>query len=107
MMFCKTCGSILKPIRENGKTVFFCSKCNKKQEQKEDVVLKEKINEDREIVVISEEEDLKTYPLTKAVCKKCGHDKAHYKIVQTRSSDEAPTRFFICEKCKFRWREYN
>ena len=41
------------------------------------------------------------------ICPKCGHDKATYELKQTRSADEAPTRFFTCKKCKHKWREYD
>ena len=41
------------------------------------------------------------------VCPECGNDKAYYEIKQTRSADEAPTRFFTCTACKHSWREYS
>ncbi|GAH37902.1 unnamed protein product, partial [marine sediment metagenome] len=39
-------------------------------------------------------------------CKKCGNEKAFFWTVQTRSGDEAETKFFKCTKCEFTWREY-
>ena len=39
--------------------------------------------------------------------KQCGHDKAYYELKQTRSADEAPTRFFECAKCGHKWRDYD
>ena len=41
------------------------------------------------------------------VCDDCGHTKAWYTIKQTGSADEPPTRFFKCQDCGHRWREYN
>ena len=41
------------------------------------------------------------------VCPECGHDKAYYELKQTRSADEAPTRFFECAKCGHKWRDYD
>jgi DNA-directed RNA polymerase subunit M len=40
-------------------------------------------------------------------CDQCGHGKAWYTIKQTASADEPPTRFFKCQDCGYRWREYN
>ena len=46
-------------------------------------------------------------PVTNETCPECGHDKAIYKMLQTRSADEAPTRIFTCTKCKHTWRAYD
>lgn len=40
-------------------------------------------------------------------CEECGHGKAWYTIKQTGAADEPPTRFFKCQDCGYRWREYN
>ena len=40
-------------------------------------------------------------------CEDCGHGEAWYTIKQTGSADEPPTRFFKCQECGHRWREYN
>ena len=40
-------------------------------------------------------------------CGECGHGKAWYTIKQTGTADEPPTRFFKCQDCGNRWREYN
>ncbi|GAI81579.1 unnamed protein product, partial [marine sediment metagenome] len=34
------------------------------------------------------------------------NEKAYFWSVQTRSGDEAETKFFKCTKCEFTWREY-
>lgn len=102
-MFCKKCGSILKPITEEGKRVFSCGKCNKTQEVTEIKMFKESIEETKEMEVI---EDKEMHPKIRAECEKCGNDIAYYWSQQTRSADEPPTRFFRCTKCKFTWREY-
>jgi len=40
-------------------------------------------------------------------CEDCGHGVAWYTIKQTGSADEPPTRFFKCQECGHRWREYS
>lgn len=44
---------------------------------------------------------------TDVTCDECGHTVAWYTIKQTASADEPPTRFFKCQNCGYRWREYN
>ena len=44
---------------------------------------------------------------TDVTCDECGHTEAWYTIKQTASADEPPTRFFKCQNCGYRWREYN
>ncbi len=70
-----------------------------------------KIKEDfrpikKEKVVFIQKNKEEVLPKTTAECPKCHNDKAYYWIVQTRSSDEAPTKFLKCVKCEHRWRDY-
>jgi len=52
-------------------------------------------------------EDLDTMPIDDQVfCSKCGNRGAYWHLRQTRSADEATTRFYRCTKCKNTWREY-
>lgn len=52
-------------------------------------------------------EDLDTMPIDDQVfCSKCGNKGAYWHLRQTRSADEATTRFYRCTKCKNTWREY-
>ena len=50
---------------------------------------------------------INTRPTTNVICPKCGHGKAEWWLQQTRSADEAETRFFKCLKCRYTWREYD
>lgn len=52
------------------------------------------------------EKKLDAEPKTRAECAKCGNKEAFYWFVQTRASDEPPTKFFRCTKCSYTWREY-
>jgi len=60
-----------------------------------------------EIIVREANEDLAVLPKIKAHCPECGHNEAAYWFEQTRSADEAPTRFYRCMKCRRTWREYS
>ncbi len=101
-MFCKKCGSILKPKKEKNKTVMACS-CGYKEGSGE--VLKEKV--EREETTVEVAEDTENHPVTKAECGKCENNEAYYWMVQTRAGDEPETKFLRCTKCKHTWRDYS
>ena len=44
-------------------------------------------------------------PTTKSKCSKCDNDTAYWYLQQIRGADESETRFFVCTKCEYRWRE--
>lgn len=59
----------------------------------------------KEVIMIKEEKSAE--PLdSDAVCPKCKHKGAYYLLKQTRSADEPETKFYTCESCGHRWREY-
>ncbi len=99
-MFCPKCGSIMFP--RDGKWV--CSNCGfeKSIEEKKEIV--EEAKEKEMIVISSNAENL---PVDDSVvCPKCGNTGAYWMLQQTRAADEPETRFYICTKCGYRWREY-
>ena len=104
-MFCPDCGSILKIKKEGSKNVKFCS-CGYKGTDAAKSIFSETVKKKHEDIPIIDK-DYETLPLTEAECKKCGHRKAHFWLVQTRASDEPETKFLKCEKCKHTWRDYD
>lgn len=101
MQFCPKCGGILIQKTKN----FGCARCNYSTKDKVDLKVKEKMDESSEISVIKEKE-IDTMPTVEAVCKKCGYKEAYFWTSQTRSADEAETKFYRCKKCQHTWREY-
>jgi DNA-directed RNA polymerase subunit M len=101
MQFCPKCGSILvkKTVR------YGCPRCSYTTSDKVDLKVSEKVNGHEEITVIKDK-DVDVLPTVDEECPKCGHDKAHFWTSQTRSGDEAETKFFRCKKCRATWREY-
>ena len=102
MEFCPECGAMLLP--NDGKLECNCGYTkglsdNNQYEVSEDIKAEETVK------MLGEDVDVG--PITNETCPECGHDKATYKMLQTRSADEAPTRFFTCKKCKHKWREYD
>ena len=102
ILFCPKCGSILRPKIENNKKVMYCS-CGHKSKAK-GFQLKETNRKASQKIEIAEER-IDGLPKTKADCSKCGNKEAYWWMVQTRSADEAATRFMRCTKCGHTWRE--
>ncbi|RLI67222.1 MAG: transcription factor S [Candidatus Gerdarchaeota archaeon] len=112
MEFCDECGAMLTPKKIDGKVMMVCPKCGEKKKEltKEEQIVKEKVKhtEKESMVVIENPEQIKTMPTKKMHCPKCKSvQETQYWTVQTRSGDEAPTRFYRCTKCKTTWREYD
>ena len=101
MQFCPKCGAILVQKKTN----YGCPRCSYSTKEKVDLKIKEKIEERQQISVIKDK-DVDVLPTVEEKCKECGHEEAHFWTSQTRSGDEAETKFFRCKKCKHTWREY-
>lgn len=103
-MFCPTDKSMMRPV--NG--VLTCPKCGATKSSAGGVILKTKAVEDVKKTVIDHgDQKLDLLPITQEyACEKCGHGEAYYYLRQTRSADEATTRFLECTSCGHKWREY-
>ena len=102
MMFCPKCKSILMPKKVGVKSVLACS-CGYSSDAR-DFGLKESGMKAKEIAVVDRE--VNAMPVVEEKCPKCGHRHAYHCEVQTRSADEAPTRFYKCLQCACTWRAY-
>ncbi|MBW6442237.1 transcription factor S [Patescibacteria group bacterium] len=101
MEFCPKCGAVLVQKRKRDA----CPRCKYFSKNKVKLKTSEKIEDKKKINVISEK-DSEVHPIIEQECKKCGNKKAYFWTMQTRSSDEAETKFFKCTKCKTIWRDY-
>lgn len=102
MEFCPDCGAMLLP--KDGKLECGCGYVKDLSDSNDYEVSREVKVEDN-VKMLGEDVDVG--PVTNETCPECGHDKATYKLLQTRSADEAPTRIFTCTKCKHTWRAYD
>jgi len=105
MQFCDACGSMMK--KQDG--IMQCTSCDHTADQDStgDFVSTEKQSGD-ELIETEEGADFEGKPTADdVICDECGHTKAWYTIKQTGAADEPPTRFFKCQECGYRWREYN
>lgn len=103
MEFCPRCGAVLVQKTKN----FGCPRCNYSAKGRVKINTSEKIKGGNEIPMISSK-DTQTLPKIAETCKKCKNKEAYFWTVQTRSGDEAETKFFKCTnpKCEHTWREY-
>jgi len=98
MDFCD-CGGLLVPSKKGA----VCRSCGKMTGKKVEAMIK-KQDKKKDVVVIEDNEP--SLPMTDKECPKCHHLRAYWWLIQTRSSDEPPTQFFKCLKCRHTWREY-
>lgn len=106
--FCKKCGGLLVPQKKDDRTTIICRSCGTKQTPKspKDMKVTTRGLEHEKIIVVEKKFDMEALPKTHTLCPKCGNNQAYWWMEQTRASDEAPTRFYKCVKCKHTWREY-
>ena len=105
VQFCDECGSMMK--KQDG--VMQCASCDytTAQDSADEFVSTQEQSGD-ELIETEEGDNFEGKPTADdVVCDDCGHTKAWYTIKQTGAADEPPTRFFKCQECGYRWREYN
>ena len=90
MDFCPKCGAMLLP--KNNKLECKCGYTKDlTKSETERYEISEKVEAKENIIMKGEE--VNTLPTTTVTCPKCGYDKASWWLQQTRSADEAETRF--------------
>ena len=89
MEFCPKCGSVLIEKRKN----FGCVNCSYSTKTKVKIESTEQLEEKQTTAVIKYQ-DTNVMPIIAAHCTKCDNKKAYFWTSQTRSGDEAETRFF-------------
>ena len=108
MEFCKNCGAMLLPNTE------VCSNCGQKVTSEEIDKIKEEYKQELDDTELNSKEadvdkgeEINTLPTIKITCPECGYNTAGWWLRQTRSADEAETRFYKCLDCGHTWREYD
>jgi DNA-directed RNA polymerase subunit M len=95
MEFCPKCGSILMVKKSR----LCCPRCEYSKKGCDNLIIKESINEKKEICVIDEKEE-NVNPKIDFKCEKCGCGKAYFWLQQMRAGDEPESKFYECIKCK-------
>lgn len=109
MKFCKKCGGLMLPVKEEkGKVQIECRKCKSRESVKDEpFVTSSEFEQKSSIPVIDDEKALKKVSTISVECPKCKNIGAMWWMVQTRGVDEPATRFYKCIKCKYTWREFS
>ena len=110
MEFCDKCGSVLEPQKKGNKVILVCRRCGKKKNTNKKGDYKMAVSTGKKaekIIVVEKKKTFEALPKTRAECPKCSNKEAYWWMQQTRASDEPPTRFYRCVKCKHTWREYS
>ncbi|KAM3138232.1 RNA polymerase III C11 subunit [Paramecium bursaria] len=100
MNFCPICANFLALEKEASGFKFKCRHCNYYYPLFK-LMQQTKVIKSKEIAEILETENVQ--PIGQAECPKCGHDKAYFQEMQTRSADEAATIIYSCVKCDNKW----
>ena len=102
---------MMLPTQLKTKKVVSCRSCSNKRQVKQNDKFKVKesvkTSPKDEVMIFEENQELTALPKTNTRCPKCDNDEAYWWVAQTRSADEAPTRFFACVSCEHKWREYD
>lgn len=103
-MFCKHCGSLLKPKDVDGKKVLGCS-CGyaAKDSDLKSFNITSRTEQEEISVVHNDEPSL--HAKTKEICPACGHDEASCRTQQVGPSDEPEDYIYTCTKCGHNWRD--
>lgn len=114
MDFCENCDALLIPQKVSGVVVAKCPDCNwvKENGKLTKISFTNDTTSDPEggKMLVLEDDDgfVAGRPRKEMYCKNCdSHQEIEYWEIQTRSADEAPTRFFRCTNCDKNWREYD
>ncbi|XP_015924425.1 DNA-directed RNA polymerase III subunit RPC10 [Parasteatoda tepidariorum] len=105
LMFCPTCGNILTAEERKDNFRMVCGSCpyNYIVRKRLSSRLYPKLKEVDDVLGGAKAwENVET---TEENCPKCGHPKAYFLQIQTRSADEPMTTFYKCVDCAHRWKE--
>ena len=108
MQFCSLCGEkTIRKKEEDGNIQLYCRSCDKSFSIKLESPILTVEKTGGSPIKIKSKSDIRTLPIEKEKCPKCGNMDAYSWQRQTRGGDEPATRFYRCVKCSKTWREYS
>ena len=108
MWFCPECGALLEMVHQSRPSLK-CGKCGYTGKlQNSDLGEKRKLWVDRslrEVAVLGEETKLRTFPVVKSKCEKCGGNESESWTIEVGSQAASSVTFFRCTSCGHTRRE--
>lgn len=108
--FCPECSNLLRKKIVDDKSFLVCKCGYERILESDNIKIKQSLQKkkralEKNLVILSKEDQISANLKTKKECPKCGNLEAETWQVQIRSSDEPSTHFFKCTSCKYTWRE--
>ena len=107
MQFCPECGSMM--VADGDAMICTnddCTATTDRDEELAETFVSTEEQADADVIETEPGAADEGLPTAAVTCDRCGNERAYYRIKQTASADEPPTRFFKCTECGYRWRDY-
>jgi len=110
MKFCPKCGSLLELVHRS-RAILKCRKCEFTDKPQQDDLLEKKKNQSHEqnlpeVAVLGKKETkLRTFPVVKSKCEKCGKNESESWTIEVGSQGTSSITFFRCTSCGHTRRE--
>ncbi|MES1913335.1 MAG: hypothetical protein MHM6MM_005526 [Cercozoa sp. M6MM] len=104
MKFCPTCANLLLLEEASNGLRYFCETCPYIMDIRGREVTSVRLSRKDVDDIMGGAAAWESAQQTKETCPKCGHGKAYFYEMQTRSADEPMTQFFRCIECAHQWK---
>ena len=109
MKFCPKCGGLLDIVHQS-RPALKCGKCGYTEKLQNNGVKEKRklwVNRSlREVAVLgTEETNLRTFPVVKSKCEKCGENESESWAIEVGSQGTSSITFFRCTSCGHTRRE--
>jgi len=107
MSFCPTCANLLLVQQSGAGFRLYCKTCPYVHHITKTITSKVELKRKEVEDVLGGADAWKHASETEVTCPKCGHKKAYFQQIQTRSADEPMTQFYKCSNmsCGAQWKD--
>ena len=108
LQFCPTCANLLQLDRRSVSGFrLFCTSCPYTSPLTRRLRFRHELQRKAVDDVLGGADAWRNVDSTEALCSRCGHTRAFFMQIQTRSADEPMTTFYKCcnQRCSHQWKE--